>query len=123
MKILLILFVTLAATFVQAEDQKLVGTFEMVPMDVLMGLPRPVTEKEKKLMDGMKERLVITDKDMRLAMAAGAGIYLTYTIQGDFILGKTVIGTTEMYYPIYVKDADTLFMMGQKFIRVKEEKK
>ena len=56
-------------------------------------------------------------------MGMGGGIYMTYTSQGDFLLGKTILGQVEMFYPIYIKDSDTLFLAGQKFIRKPEVQK
>ena len=129
MKLLLLLAVTFAATFAQAEDRKITGTFESVRLDLLMGLP-DTTDKQKAINDKLKESfeksrqtLVITEKDMSLNMGFGGGIYMTYTTQGDFILGKTMVGKTEIFYPIYIKDADTLFFGSMKFIRKKEESK
>ena len=123
MKPLLILAVTLIATLAQAEDRKIIGTFESVRLDILMGMPESVTEKQKDSFEKSRQTVVITEKDMTLSTGFGGGIYMTYTAQGDFILGKTMMGRTEMFYPVYVKDADTLFLAGQKFLRKKEEPK
>jgi hypothetical protein len=120
-----ILSATFVASIAQAEDRKFLGTFESVPFDVLVGLTGSGNEKLKESMEKTKQTLLITEKDMTLnvAFGGGGGIYMTYTTQGDFILGKTVLGTSEMYYPIYAKDADTLFLAGQKFVRKKAEAK
>lgn len=124
MKLLIILAVTLAATLAQAEDRKLTGTFESVRLDLFLGLPESAkTDKLKESFEKSKQTLVITEKDMSLNIGFGGGIYMTYTAQGDFLLGKTMLGKTEMFYPIYVKDADTLFFGNQKFVRKKEEAK
>jgi hypothetical protein len=120
-----ILATTLVTSIGRAEDRKITGTFESVPFDVMAGLKGTTSEKLKETMEKTKQSLVITETDMRLnvAFAGGGGIYMTYTTQGDFILGKTVLGTSEMFYPVYVKDADTLYMAGQKFVRKKDEAK
>jgi len=129
MKLLLFISVVLVATFARAEDRKIIGTFESVPIDMLAMLPGPATEKSKEqaaktkaMFEKMKQTLVITEKDLTLSVGGGA-VYMTYTTQGDFILGKNVLGNSEMFYPIYAKDADTLFLAGQKFVRKKEEVK
>lgn len=128
------LFLTLCAAFVtafaQAEDRKIIGTFESVPFDALAGFPGAETAKSKELaakskemFERMKQTLVITEKDLTLGVGPGGVLYMTYTTQGDFILGKTIVGKSEMFYPIYAKDTDTLFLSGQKFVRKKEEAK
>ncbi|HZJ16802.1 MAG TPA: hypothetical protein VFD27_17240 [Chthoniobacteraceae bacterium] len=129
MKLLLFISVVFVATFARAEDRKIIGTFESVPIDMLAMLPGPATEKSKEqaaktkaMFEKMKQTLVITEKDLTLSVG-GVAVYMTYTTQGDFILGKTVLGNSEMFYPIYAKDADTLFLAGQKFVRKKEEVK
>ena len=129
MKLLLFISVVLVATFARAEDRKIIGTFESVPIDMLAMLPGPATEKSKEqaaktkaMFEKMKQTLVITEKDLTLSVG-GVAVYMTYTTQGDFILGKNVLGNSEMFYPIYAKDADTLFLAGQKFVRKKEEVK
>lgn len=123
MKLLLILALTLLSTFARAEAPKFLGTFEAVPLNLLMGLPEGADAKHKELLAKMAQTLVITDKDMSLNVGLGGGIYMTYTAQGDFLLGKTMMGKNEMYYPVYVKDADTLYLAGQKFVRKKDEAK
>jgi len=130
MKLLLFISVVFVATFAQAEDRKIIGTFESVPMDMLAMFPRLAKEKSKEqaartkeMAEEMKQTLVITEKDLTLRVGPGGFVYMTYTNQGDFILGKTILGNSEMFYPIYAKDADTLFLMGQKFVRKKEEVK
>jgi hypothetical protein len=123
MKLLLVLVVTLATTLAQAEDRKITGTFESVRLDILMGMPESVTAKHNESFEKSKQTVVITEKDISLNTGFGGGIYMTYTTQGDFMLGKTMIGKTEMFYPIYVKDSDTLFLAAQKFVRKKEESK
>jgi hypothetical protein len=130
MKLHLVIGVIFIATFARAEDRKIIGTFESVPLDVFAMLPGPATEKSKelaakrkKMFEEMKQTLVITEKDLTLNVGPGGALYMTYTTQGDFLLGKTVLGNSEMLYPIYAKDADTLFMSGQKFVRKKEEVK
>jgi hypothetical protein len=112
--------VVIASAF--AEDVKITGTFESVRMDVLMGMPMELTEKNKEIFEKTRQIITITEKDMNLSMSMGGGIYMTYTRHGDFLLGKTVMGKTEMFYPVYVKDSDTLFLAGQKFIRKQEAK-
>ena len=130
MKLLLFISVVFVATFARAEDRKITGTFEAVPPDLFANFPGPATEKSKelaakrkKMFEEMKQTLVITERDLTLNVGPGGGLYMTYTTQGDFILGKTVLGNSEMFYPIYAKDADTLFLSGQKFVRKKEEAK
>lgn len=105
-----------------AVDVKITGTFESVRMDVLMGIPMELTEKSKEMFEKTRQTITITENDMNLAMSMGVGIYMTYTTHGDFLLGKTVMGKTEMFYPVYVKDSETLFLAGQKFIRKQEPK-
>jgi hypothetical protein len=114
------------ATIAQAEDRKITGTFESVRFDLLMGLPESITEKHKEAWEKSKQMIVITEKDLVLNVGlagASGGIYMSYTTQGDFLLGKTVIGKSEMFYSVYIKDADTLFLSGQKFIRKQEAPK
>lgn len=125
MKFLLVLVAVLVTSIARAEAPKFLGTFESVRMDILMGLPLPesVTAKSKDMFAKMAQVLVITEKDLSLNVGSGGGIYMTYTAQGDFLLGKTMMGKSEMFYPIYVKDADTLFMAGQKFSRKKDDSK
>ncbi len=120
MKFLLILALALSATFAHAEERKITGTFESVPFHVLANLPESASKELKESAEKMKQTLTITEKDMRMSTGFGGGIYMTYTAQGDFLLGKTALGDTEMFYPIYVKDENTLFLAGQKFVRKKE---
>ena len=123
MKSIRILLFLLTAGFAQAEDRKLAGTFESVRLDLLMGIPDSVSAKHKESFEKSKQTIIITEKDMTLNTGFGGGIYMTYTTQGDFLLGKTMLGQAEMFYPIYIKDADTLFLAGQKFVRKKEDSK
>ena len=130
MKLLLVISATFVVAFAQADDRKFIGTFESVPIDMLAMLPGPATEKSKEqaaktkaMFERMKQTLLITEKDLTLSVGPGGAVYMTYTKQGDFILGKTILGHSEMFYPIYAKDADTLFHAGQKFVRKKEEVK
>lgn len=120
MKISLILLFIFLSTFASAEERKIVGTFESVRLDILLGMPESATAKQKDAFEKSKQTIVITEKDMTLSSGFGGGIYMTYTAQGDFLLGKTMLGQAEMFYPVYVKDADTLFLAGQKFIRKAE---
>jgi hypothetical protein len=128
MKLLLITSLIFVATFARAEDRKIIGTFESVPFDMLAGFPglgpeksKERAAKRKEMSAEMKQTLVITEKDLTLSVGHGGNVYMTYTTQGDFILGKTILANSEMFYPIYAKDPDTLFMSGQKFVRKKEE--
>jgi hypothetical protein len=123
MKSLLILTLALCAVIADAEDRKLTGTFESVRLDILFGMPESVTAKHNDAFEKSKQTVIITEKDLTLNTGFGGGIYMTYTTHGDFLLGKTIIGQAEIFYPIYVKDADTLFLAGQKFVRKKEEAK
>ena len=125
MKYLLILAIALTASHLQAEDRKIIGTFESVPLEFFTkGLPDSVSAKHKEMLEKTKQTVVITEKDMTLNTTfGGGGIYMTYTTQGDFILGKTKLGEVEMFYPIYIKDEDTLFIAGQKLVRKKDTSK
>lgn len=130
MKLFLILVAIFVTAVARAEDRKIVGTFESVPFDAFAGLPGAETAKSKELaakskemFERMKQTLVITEKDLTLSVGPGGSVYMTYTTQGDFILGKTMLGKSEMFYPIYAKDADTMFLSGQKFVRKKAEAK
>ncbi|MGV3532808.1 MAG: hypothetical protein ACO1QR_10595, partial [Chthoniobacteraceae bacterium] len=65
----------------------------------------------------IRQSVVITGDDVTLKMPFG-GISMTYTSHGDYLLGKTVLGTGEMYYPIYVQDENTVILSGEKYVRV-----
>jgi hypothetical protein len=91
------------ATIAQAEDRKITGTFESVRFDLLMGLPESITEKHKEAWEKSKQMIVITEKDLVLNVGlagASGGIYMSYTTQGDFLLGKTVIGKCRYAVPL-----------------------
>ena len=120
MKLPLILALTIFTTLSRAEDRKVTGTFESVPPNV-MGVP--MNKEMTDMFEKMKQTMVITEKAITVRAVGAIGMTLTYTTHGDFILGKTTIGTSEMFYAIYAKDVDTLFLSGQKFIRKKEEAK
>lgn len=123
MKHLLSAAFLVVATFAQAEEPKITGKFESVPLDVLLGLPDSVTKKHKQSLERTRQTIVITEKEISMNAGVGGSISMTYTVQGDFLLGKSKLGTAEMFYPIYVKDAETLYLSGQKFVRQVETAK
>jgi hypothetical protein len=46
-----------------------------------------------------------------------------YTTKGSFILGKLRVGEAEVYYPIFEKNGDTIYMGGREYVRIKNDAK
>jgi hypothetical protein len=112
--------IILTALYAQAQERKLIGTFESVPVDILKettnSAPATLNDTANWFKEWTKTTVVVTEKDITL----NGGLNMTYTTQGDFLLGKTKLGQVEMFYPIYIKDEDTLFIAGQKLVRKKD---
>ncbi len=99
-------------------DGNLTGTFETAAPEPCGGQSCEVQTAPESTSGANRQSVVITGDGMTLETAFG-GIPMTYTLHGDYLLGKTVLGDGEMYYPIYVQDEDTVFLSGQKYVRVK----
>ncbi len=96
---------------------QLIGTFESVRFDLLRDQPA-VTAKDQEAYKLNQQKMVVTETEIMLKNAVGGITPMHYTAQGDFLMGRATIGHTEMFYPIYVADADTLFFGGNKFVRI-----
>lgn len=111
------LAVALCALPARTRGGNLTGTFETTPP---AGSPTPCAElccENTPDAAPARQTVVITGEGVTLKMPFG-GISMTYTLHGDFLLGKTVLGDGEMYYPIYVQDENTVILSGQKYVRV-----
>jgi hypothetical protein len=42
---------------------------------------------------------------------------MEYEVKGDFILAGSENPELEMYYPIYIKDKNTIFTSGRRFVK------
>jgi hypothetical protein len=112
------LAVALCALPARVRDSNFTGTFETAPPEISAGLCGEGQSKLGAAAWATRQSVVITGEGVTLETAFG-GIAMTYTLHGDYLLGKTVLGDGEMYYPIYVQDDNTVYLSGQKYVRVK----
>lgn len=107
------LAVALCALPARGRESHFTGTFETALPEV--SCEAPATPQKAA---ANRQSVVITGEGVTLETAFG-GISMTYTLHGDYLLGMSVLGDGEMYYPIYVQDDNTLYLSGQKYVRVK----
>ena len=84
---------------------------------------KSATEADKKMMalyQMTAQRMAITANNILFKTGPLSEQTLTYTVQGDILLGRTVRFEGEVFFtPIYVANKDTLFANGFKFVRTK----
>jgi len=112
------LAVALCALPAKAREGSVTGTFEKSAPDAGSKACTEIHCENALPTESIRQSVVITGEGVTLTMPFG-GISMTYTAHGDYLLGKTVLGTSEMYYPIYVQDEDTVILSGEKYVRVK----
>jgi hypothetical protein len=111
------LALALCALPARSRESNLTGTFQTLPPENAAGTPAAICCKDAPGSKASQQSVVITGDGVTLQTPFG-GISMTYTLHGDYLLGKTILGEGEMYYPIYVQDENTVILSGQKYVRV-----
>ena len=111
------LAVALCALPAKAREGSVTGTFEKSAPDAGSNACTEIYCENTPQPESNRQSVVITGEGVTLTMPFG-GISMTYTSHGDYLLGKTVLGAGEMYYPIYVQDENTVILSGEKYVRV-----
>ncbi len=114
--------ILIVISLIQCTDRRTeyIGTFKNDP-DYILGFKKPMTERQKKLFARLSWSIIISENYLSIYTGDKGPLKLDYFVKGKFVVGKDLENGNENYYPIYFSDENTAFIMGQKFIRVKNK--
>ena len=119
---IIVLTVFIAQCTNETKTPEYIGTFTSIPEHTI-GFSDPISEQQRDFLKRLKWKLVITEDELTVQFGQNDHLTMTYFIEGQCIVGRSLEGDSEMYMPLYFRDKDTVFGWGQEFIRVSLEEK